>query len=183
MWKQYRKRIIPLLLAMLCTIGCMSCGVTRVAQKDSQFVTGAILPYYEQKSAHLHLPNYESPVVATWLPYFLYPDLFDGKTEAEAHQAVKAVLEFAKSIGINTVFAHACAFGYAILELLIRNQGKTLTADQIEKGIAGDGNSGVISVYIHYLRRKIDHGYPFKLLHTIRKSGYVLKAEKKHRYA
>ncbi len=72
---------------------------------------------------------------------------------------------------------------YAILELLIRNQGKTLTADQIEKGIAGDGNSGVISVYIHYLRRKIDHGYPFKLLHTIRKSGYVLKAEKNHRYA
>lgn len=113
MWKQYRKRIIPLLLAMLCTIGCMSCGVTRVAQNDSQFVTGAILPYYEQKSAHLHLPNYESPVVATWLPYFLYPDLFDGKTEAEAHQAVKAVLEFAKSIGINTVFAHACAFGEA----------------------------------------------------------------------
>lgn len=72
---------------------------------------------------------------------------------------------------------------YAILEYLIRNQGKILTAAQIEAGIAGEGGSGVISVYIHYLRRKIDHGYSLQLLHTIRKSGYVLKAEKNPRYA
>ncbi len=72
---------------------------------------------------------------------------------------------------------------YAILEYLIRNQGKTLSAAEIEAGIAGDGGSGVISVYIHYLRRKIDHGYSVKLLHTIRKSGYVLRAVESSRYA
>ncbi len=72
---------------------------------------------------------------------------------------------------------------YAILEYLIRNQGKPLTAAQIAESVAGEGGSGVISVYIHYLRRKIDHGYSVKLLHTIRNRGYVLKAEKKSRYA
>ncbi len=72
---------------------------------------------------------------------------------------------------------------YAILEYMIRNQGKTLSAAEIEAGIAGQGGAGVISVYIHYLRRKIDHGYPVKLLHTIRKSGYVLKAVESSCYA
>lgn len=113
MWKRYWKRMMPLLLAMICIIGCMGCSVPSAAQTDSSFVNGAGLPYCEQKPTHLHLPKHETTVVATWLPYFLYPDLFGGKTEAEAHQAVKRLLESAKSIGINTIFAHACAFGEA----------------------------------------------------------------------
>ncbi len=72
---------------------------------------------------------------------------------------------------------------YAILECLIRHQGKTMTAAEIEAEIAGQSGGGVISVYIHYLRRKIDHGYSIKLLHTIRKGGYVLKAVERSRYA
>lgn len=113
MWKQYWKRITPLLLALLCAIVCMGCGMLPSAQNNSSFVTGAALPYHEQKPNHLHLPKHEPPVVATWLPYFLYPDLFGGKTEAEAHQTVRNLLESAKDIGINTIFAHACAFGEA----------------------------------------------------------------------
>ena len=113
MWQRYRKRIIPLLLAVIGTVGCMGCGVPLAAQTDNSLATGGLLPYCEQKPAHLHLPKRDTPVVATWLPYFLYPDLFGGKTEAEAHQTVKTLLESAQSIGINTVFAHACAFGEA----------------------------------------------------------------------
>lgn len=72
---------------------------------------------------------------------------------------------------------------YAILECLIRHQGQPLTAAQIEEGIAGHSASGgVVSVYIHYLRRKIDHGCSVKLLHTVRKGGYMIKAVQSNRY-
>lgn len=74
---------------------------------------------------------------------------------------------------------------YAILECLIRHQGQTLSASEIEADIASQTSAGgtIISVYIHYLRRKIDHGFAVKLLHTVRKGGYVLKAEQQTAYA
>jgi DNA-binding response OmpR family regulator len=69
---------------------------------------------------------------------------------------------------------------FAILEYLIDNQGTTLTRESIEKHVSSQGinsNDSVISVYIHYLRRKIDDGFSLKLLHTIRNEGYVLRAD------
>lgn len=69
---------------------------------------------------------------------------------------------------------------FAILEYLIDNQGVTLTRESIEKHVSSDemnSNDSVISVYIHYLRRKIDDGFSVKLLHTIRNAGYVLRAD------
>lgn len=35
----------------------------------------------------------------------------------------------------------------------------------------------MVDVYIRYLRKKIDDGYPARLIHTIRGSGYVLREE------
>ncbi len=113
MQKRNGKRIMPLLLAIICAAICIGCGVPLAAQTDSDFVGGGPLPYCEQKPTHLHLPQREEPVIATWLPYFLYPELFGGKTEAEAHKSARELLQSARSIGINTVFAHACAFGEA----------------------------------------------------------------------
>jgi len=40
-----------------------------------------------------------------------------------------------------------------------------------------DTETNVIDVYVNYLRRKIDSGREKKLIHTVRGSGYVLKAE------
>ncbi len=67
----------------------------------------------------------------------------------------------------------------AILEYLICNQGMTLTRECIEEHVSKHIPTGgaVISVYIHYLRRKIDDGHTVKLLHTIRNGGYVLRAD------
>lgn len=67
----------------------------------------------------------------------------------------------------------------AILEYLICNQGVTLTKECIEEHVAKNlpTDGAVISVYIHYLRRKIDDGFSVKLLHTIRNAGYVLRAD------
>lgn len=67
---------------------------------------------------------------------------------------------------------------FAILECLIRNQGRVLSRDQIETSVwdfAYDGSSNMIDVYIRYLRRKIDDPYEPKLIHTVRGVGYVMK--------
>jgi len=68
----------------------------------------------------------------------------------------------------------------AILEYLASNPNIALTQQQIESHVSpafSETSPAVIPVYIHYLRRKVDEGYPLKLLHTVRNAGYMLSAE------
>ena len=70
---------------------------------------------------------------------------------------------------------------YSLLEYLIRNAGIVLSREKIENHIWNydyEGGTNVIDVYISYLRRKIDDGREVKLIHTVRGSGYVLRAQK-----
>jgi heavy metal response regulator len=67
---------------------------------------------------------------------------------------------------------------YALLEFLLRNQGRVLSRALIAEhvwGVRFDTFTNVIDVYVNYLRRKIDTGFEPKLLHTVRGAGYVLK--------
>ncbi|MGA1824569.1 MAG: response regulator [bacterium] len=67
---------------------------------------------------------------------------------------------------------------YALLEYLMRNQGKVVTRTMISEhvwDINFDTFTNVIDVYINYLRKKIDHGQKKKLIHTLRGRGYLLK--------
>jgi DNA-binding response OmpR family regulator len=69
---------------------------------------------------------------------------------------------------------------YALLEYLMRNAGRVLTRPMITEHVWNldfDTFTNVIDVYVNYLRNKIDRGRDRKLIHTIRGSGYVLKAE------
>lgn len=69
---------------------------------------------------------------------------------------------------------------FAILLYLIRNKNIVVTRDQIEANVwsldAGSG-SNVVDVYIRYLRRKIDDRFDYKMIQTIRGTGYMLKCE------
>lgn len=70
---------------------------------------------------------------------------------------------------------------FSILEYMIRNNGIVLTRDKIEQHIWNydyEGGSNVVDVYIRYLRKKIDDNFTPKLIHTIRGTGYVLRADK-----
>lgn len=70
--------------------------------------------------------------------------------------------------------------GFAILEYFLRNRGRVLSRTQIIENIWGynfDPNTNVVDVHIKFLREKIDKGFNKKLIHTVRGSGYVLKAE------
>ena len=55
-----------------------------------------------------------------------------------------------------------------------------LSREKIENHIWNydyEGGTNVIDVYIRYLRKKIDDGFPTKLIHTVRGAGYVIREE------
>ena len=69
---------------------------------------------------------------------------------------------------------------YALLEYLMRHTGRVLTRPMISEHVWNqdfDTFTNVIDVYVNYLRNKIDRGRNKKLIHTIRGSGYMLKAD------
>lgn len=67
---------------------------------------------------------------------------------------------------------------FAVLEYLMRNQGRVLSREQIEQHVwdcGYEGGSNMVDVYIRYLRKKLDEGYEKKLIHTVRGAGYVVR--------
>lgn len=72
---------------------------------------------------------------------------------------------------------------YALLEYLVRNAGRIVTETNIIDHVwdmRAESFTNVVSVYIHYLRNKIDQGFEKKLIHTVRSIGYVLKDDQTH---
>lgn len=68
---------------------------------------------------------------------------------------------------------------YALLEFFLRHPNEVVTRTMLAEHVWEhdfDPLSNVIDVHIARLRRKIDDGFSPKLLHTVRGSGYVLKA-------
>jgi len=69
---------------------------------------------------------------------------------------------------------------YFLLELLMRNKNRILTRREIAEQVWGynfDTGTNVVDVYINYLRKAIDEGFPTRLIHTVRGVGFVMKAE------
>jgi DNA-binding response OmpR family regulator len=53
-----------------------------------------------------------------------------------------------------------------------------LSKDQITEHVWGydsQATSNVVEIYIHYLRDKVDRGFPRPLIRTIRGVGYTIK--------
>jgi DNA-binding response OmpR family regulator len=68
---------------------------------------------------------------------------------------------------------------YALLEYLMRNNGRIVSRQMISENVwkhEVDPLTNVIDVYISYLREKLGDEQPHQLIHTVRRSGYVLKA-------
>jgi DNA-binding response OmpR family regulator len=68
---------------------------------------------------------------------------------------------------------------YAVLEYFLRNPNRVLTRTQIAEHVWDYDfvtMSNVVDVYVGYLRRKLDDEHEPRLLHTIRGTGYQLKA-------
>ncbi len=66
---------------------------------------------------------------------------------------------------------------YALLEYLMRNQGRVLSQSMIIEHVWDmdyEGASNIVNVYINHLRRKIDRDHPVKLIKTVRGHGYQI---------
>lgn len=64
---------------------------------------------------------------------------------------------------------------FALLEFLMRHPGQVLSRTQIMDHVWRydmDALSNVVDIYVHYLRSKVDHGYPRPLITTVRGVGY-----------
>lgn len=69
---------------------------------------------------------------------------------------------------------------FALLEYLLRNQGRPLSKDLIISHVWDyDANilPNTVEVYIKYLRAKIDQPFKQPLIHTVRGFGYKLQAD------
>ncbi len=67
---------------------------------------------------------------------------------------------------------------YSVLKYLMRNAGRVMARTLITEyawGYHFDPGTNVVDVVINRLRKKVDHGYKLKLIHTVRGVGYVLK--------
>ena len=73
---------------------------------------------------------------------------------------------------------------YALLELLMLQSGRILGRAQIAEHVWDenfDPFSNVIDVYMNRLRKKIDHEFTPRLIHTRRSEGYILSPEAQDR--
>lgn len=69
---------------------------------------------------------------------------------------------------------------FALLELLARNSGRTVTRSRISEELwdmAFDGDPNLVDAAVRRLRKKLDEPFPTKLIRTQRGVGYVLDAD------
>jgi two-component system copper resistance phosphate regulon response regulator CusR len=69
---------------------------------------------------------------------------------------------------------------YALLEYLMRNQGRVLSQSMIIEHVWNmdyEGASNVVNVYINHLRQKVDKGAQIQLIKTIRGHGYQINED------
>jgi DNA-binding response OmpR family regulator len=67
---------------------------------------------------------------------------------------------------------------FALLEYLMRNEGRVVTRTQILDHVWGyeySPDSNLVDVYVTYIRRKVDRGHQRRLIRTVRGTGYALE--------
>lgn len=67
---------------------------------------------------------------------------------------------------------------YTVLEYLARNAGRVMPRTLITEYVWGyhfDPGTNIVDVVINRLRKKVDHAFETRLIHTIRGVGYVIR--------
>lgn len=93
----------------------------------------------------------------------------DLRLDPAAHRAWRGATELELS-----------AKGFAILELLLRRPGQTLSRLQLLEGawdMSFEVRSNIVDVYIRYLREKVDRPFGRRSIETVRGVGYRLRED------
>ncbi|MBI4548886.1 MAG: response regulator transcription factor [Ignavibacteriae bacterium] len=75
---------------------------------------------------------------------------------------------------------HLTGKEFLLLELLMRNKNRILTRRSIAEQVWGynfETGTNVVDVYVNYLRKAIDEGFPNRLIHTVRGVGFILRED------
>lgn len=67
---------------------------------------------------------------------------------------------------------------FALLEYLMRHPNQALSRDRIIEHVWGydsDAQPNAVDIYVHFLRRKIDHGHERPLIRSVRGVGYKIQ--------
>jgi DNA-binding response OmpR family regulator len=70
---------------------------------------------------------------------------------------------------------------FSLLEYFLRNPNRPISRTEISEhvwDINFDNESNVIDVYINLLRKKVDHPFDSKLIHTVVGAGYVIRQDR-----
>jgi len=85
----------------------------------------------------------------------------------------------AKSVMRNDRQIELTSKEYKLLEYFLRNPERIISRAKIAEAVWSeqfDRDTNVVDVFIMYLRKKIDTGFSYPLLHTVRGMGYVLRS-------
>ncbi|MEY3195200.1 MAG: hypothetical protein RIQ78_1297, partial [Bacteroidota bacterium] len=69
---------------------------------------------------------------------------------------------------------------FSLMEYFLRNPGRMISKTEISERVWNlnfDTGTNVIEVYVNFLRKKIERGFPNKLIHTQFKTGYILRED------
>jgi two-component system copper resistance phosphate regulon response regulator CusR len=69
---------------------------------------------------------------------------------------------------------------FSLMEYLMRHPGKVISKAEISEqvwNLSFDTGTNFVEVYFNFLRKKVDKGFPKKLIHTQFRIGYVLREE------
>lgn len=69
---------------------------------------------------------------------------------------------------------------FSLMEYLLRNPGRVISKAEISEqvwNLSFDTGTNFVEVYFNFLRKKVDKGFPKKLIHTQFRTGYVLREE------
>jgi two-component system copper resistance phosphate regulon response regulator CusR len=69
---------------------------------------------------------------------------------------------------------------YSLLEYLMQNPDRVLSRNMIIEHVwdqSFDGITNIVDVYVRHLRSKIDEGSDYKIIRTVRGTGYMIRSE------
>jgi DNA-binding response OmpR family regulator len=67
---------------------------------------------------------------------------------------------------------------YSLLEYLMQNEERVLSRNMIIEHVwdqSFDGITNIVDVYVRHLRNKVDEGEDFKMIRTVRGTGYMIR--------
>ena len=69
---------------------------------------------------------------------------------------------------------------FSLLHYFMQHAGEAMTRQRLLEHVwdfAFDGDPNIVDVYVRHLRGKVDDDHEFKMIRTVRGTGYMIRSE------